>query len=232
MKIHRFITDFKISQNTLIISHEATIHQIGTVLRLHPDEQIIVSDGKKPIEYTVSLTESHKKNVEGIIISKKEVTPTGTIDAYIAILKNDNFDLLVQKIVELGVESITPIITDRTIKKSINKKRIESIIKEACEQSGQSVIPKLHEPIAFAKSVEHALKKGEVFFFDMNGETLPENILHKPQVFIGPEGGWSDKEIELIKNKHIPIYTLGKTTLRAETAGIVSVFAVNTKSTK
>ena len=127
---------------------------------------------------------------------------------------------------------------------NFKKERLEKIIKEAAEQSGRGVIPVLNETLDFKKalekeSVKSANKNDLNIIFDSTGKplfklsTCEVNNLKKLArigIFVGPEGGWTEKELALAKSKNFKIISLGKLTLRAETAAIIaSYLAVNLK---
>ena len=112
------------------------------------------------------------------------------------------------------------------------EERILKIIKEAAEQSGRLIIPKFLEIQKFEDAVSNLKNNGLNLFFDPNGEKLKnfekEILNHKLiNVFIGPEGGWSEKEINLAKENGFLIANLGNFTLRAETAAICSTFFIH-----
>src|SRR3989338_7391335 len=152
MKLHRFIGDFDLSKQEVEITDPKIIKQIKAVLRLEPGDKIILSDGKgQEAEVVLNLVSVGK--ITGIIEKLTEPADAQNsqgfgeakkVNLYIAILKKENFELAVQKAVEAGVSHITPMITERTVKTGLNFERLEKIIREASEQSGRSVLPRLY----------------------------------------------------------------------------------------
>jgi 16S rRNA (uracil1498-N3)-methyltransferase len=146
------------------------------------------------------------------------------IDLAMAIINLDKFELVLQKATELGVRSIVPLITDRL---EVRKERFagkmdrwERIVFEAVKQSGRSVTPKLEEPQPFASVVA---RDGTKLLFDADAEPSsrpPE--LASALLFVGPEGGWSDEELQLAREHGCAFERLGPRRLRAETAAIVA----------
>ncbi len=144
-----------------------------------------------------------------------------------SILKPKLMELIIQKVTELGIKNIYPLITKRSVDRSINIKRAENIIKEAAEQSGRDDVPQIFEAcslIEFVSSckerlvVAHLGAKEEIF--DAAKKTIIDDVV----ILVGPEGGFSDDEVHLIHNSYDAILvTLGNLVLRAETAAIISV---------
>jgi 16S rRNA (uracil1498-N3)-methyltransferase len=226
MKIHRFISTFKEFADHASITDQETVFQVVNVLKLKPGEEIILSDGSGT-DTRARLILVEKRHLE-IEVLERTYTKTSLCElhAYIAILKKDNLELAVQKITELGVTHITPIVSDRTIKKNYNQERLEKIIKEAVEQSGQSRLPRLHSERTLIEALNEAKKNYDVVicFDEPSAEGKIELQNKSIAFFIGPEGGWTPKEIELFKQNNVQCISLGNTTLRGETAAIVGTF--------
>ncbi|HEY4715062.1 MAG TPA: RsmE family RNA methyltransferase [Candidatus Paceibacterota bacterium] len=241
MRLHRFIGDFDLRQNMIEINDRELIKQITKVLRLKQGEQFILSDGRLN-EAVAEITKIDKNQIKAKIIKKykNENEPEKKVILYCAILKRENFELVVQKATEAGISEIAPIITERTVKTGLNLERLQKIIKEAAEQSGRGIIPVLHEPVRFAEAV-----KGGGILFDKSGALFFEKFCagrrdeqsnspageyayfsenKAPRLFIGPEGGWSDNELNLAKEHKFEIASLGKLTLRAETAATIASY--------
>lgn len=244
-KIHRFIDkNFDLNKSEIEITGEIA-HQIIKVLKFEIGEKIELSDGRGSVGFgkvkyidkkkNIVLVEIEKACPSSGVIEKLEENKKTTL--FCAVLKKENFELVVQKATECGISKIVPVITDRTIKTGLKLDRLEKIAKEASEQSGRSIIPEISEPVNFEKSLEFIKKENLNILFDISGEKFSEiikNNFEKINIFIGPEGGWTDNEIEkacpscgAVKNLNFKIASLGKLTLRAETAAIVSSFLVS-----
>jgi 16S rRNA (uracil1498-N3)-methyltransferase len=141
-----------------------------------------------------------------------------------AIIQLEKFELVLQKATELGVASIIPLITDRIElrpERYANKaERWNRIVFEAVKQSGRSVIPKIESPTTFDEVIK---RDGTKIVFDTETENRataqPRN---RVTAMIGPEGGWSERELELARAHNCAIERLGPRRLRAETAAIVA----------
>jgi len=255
-KIHRFIDNFDLSKKELKINGEIA-HQIIKILKLKIGEKIELSNGKgKCALTTISRTTLDIVEVEIEKTWEDKDQIKNNVTLFCAILKKENFEFVVQKTTECGISKIVPIISDRTIKTGLNLERLQKIAKEASEQSGRSNVPEIIEPITFDKSLE-LVKNNINLLFHADGElpfeihcagwraehskfsaenyvciskdnSLSANKNNQINIFIGPEGGWTEKEIEKIKNLNFKIATLGPLILRGETAAIISTYlAVN-----
>lgn len=149
-----------------------------------------------------------------------------------ALLKRQNNGLIIQKATELNVKEIYPLITDRTITKKLNIDKFNIVAKEASEQCGRLDIPKIHNILDIRKLSSIAKNKNFIVChnhcdaisildlkkkLDRNKDTI---------LLIGPEGGFSNEEINMFRCLNVTLLKLGNYTLRAETAAITSIFAV------
>ncbi len=142
-------------------------------------------------------------------------------------------ELVLQKCTELGVTNFIPILSERTVKTGWNFERMEKIVKEAVEQSGFSDMPVIsQEPMKLEKVMDKFKKEKENFdglaVLDFDGVPLAslKHLISVDTVFVGPEGGWSDKERNVFRKHNVKSISLGKNVLRAETAcvAISSIF--------
>lgn len=225
---HRFIGKFDFVGHHVKIFDEDLIEQIRKVLRLRIGDKITLCDGELN-EALVEIEEMNKEKLSGKILEawKNQNEPAKDVVLYCSILKRDNFELVVQKATEIGVKEIAPIICERTVKTGLRNNRLKKIIKEAAEQSGRGVVPKLDEAVSFEEALEAAQENDLNLFFDVNGNRRDwENRGDAGSVgiFIGPEGGWTEEEIKIAKNARFQIVSLGRLTLRSETAAIVGSY--------
>lgn len=228
MRFHRFFIEQEIPESgEVIIADKDLIHQWQKVFRLKTGDRVIIFDGMG-FDYISEIISLSKD--EGVlkIVEKKlnENIPKKEIHLFQSIIKKDNFEWVLEKGTELGVSYFHPIISERSEKKNINFERAKKIIKEASEQSGRGILPKIAE----LENFEDVLDNDFVTIaFHPDGDKFDRSNLEKEKVvgiFIGPEGGWSDRELEIFKEKGVKILSLGKQTLRAETAaiGVSSLF--------
>lgn len=228
MKIHRFIGDFNLNQKEIEITNLENIKQIKDVLRLKKGEIIILGDGKG-LSAEVTLTNISPNKIAGTINRKieqdKKSEVKRNVNLYLAILKKENFELAVQKAVEVGVSNITPVITERTIKTGLNIERLKKIILEASEQSGRNIVPTLSPILNFKDALKNGEKSDEKIIFHLvENKHTPNKNSKEISIFIGPEGGFTEKEINLAKDFDYTVASLGPFTLRGETAAIVATY--------
>lgn len=222
MRLHRFFIEQKIPESgEFVLVDKDLIHQWQKVFRLKMGDRVIIFDGSgfDHVSEIISLNKD-----EGVLtvvekIQNKNI-PKKEIHLFQSIIKKDKFEWVTEKGTELGVSYFHPIISERSEKKNINFERARKIIKEASEQSGRGSLPILGELTDLEKSFNNNFPS---IAFHSTGDEFNKNDFEKEKVigvFIGPEGGWSNKELEFFKEKGIKILSLGKQTLRAETAAI------------
>ncbi len=235
MKLHRFILEFTVSDGWVEIVDAEVVNQMRNVLKLKVGEQVLLclpaQTGDGPIMEVVGEIEvmgSGGIKVKVIKEQENENEPARKVVLYCAILKRENFELVVQKATEIGVAEIVPVITRRTVKLNVKQERLEKIIKEAAEQSGRGVVPNILPPQKFEEQVERVKGQGAHILFDGSGSQLLTTNYSLPTIglWIGPEGGWDDSEIVAAKTAGFTIASLGKLTLRAETAAVVAAYLV------
>lgn len=198
---------------------------ITKVLRLNVNDKIIVTNGKglkvnciissinknkvllKPISY-----QFFQKNNKKIILS-------------VSLLKNKSrFEWLIEKATELGVSEIFPLICQRTLKKNFNKERLQKITIAALKQSCRFYLPLLHPPLSFNELIKLNFdKKTKKFLAHNNNNAIKINTITKFDnclIVIGPEGDFTDKEINEAIKENFKIVSLGNYRLRSETAAI------------
>lgn len=224
-KQHRFFIEELPKTDSFILSEQEIVHMIRTVLKLNPGEICrLFSDNSDDVVAKIIDVKKEEIVFEKVSLEKKILIPIKTIAA-ISITKRDTFEITVQKLTELGISTIIPIISDRTIKQSLRLDRLQKISDEAVEQSGHSQRVTIKEP----QELSQALKENKDirgFYFDTDTKETLKKVSDPIIFYIGPEGGWSDREKDLFKENNISPATLGDTTLRAETAAIVAAYTL------
>ncbi len=229
MKIHRFITEYEVKNGEVVMTDTELLHQWKNVLKFKVGEQLVLSTVLGD-EALCEIVDMNKKEAVLKVISEdkntKEADLNKNVTLYLAILKKENFEFVAQKATELGVSTIVPVKTDRTVKQNLNFDRLNKIVKEASEQCGRSTIPEIAEIIDFEDAVEYSKDSDYRVFFDSTGTPLSsrENGSKSVALFIGPEGGYTEKEINWAKENGMEITSISPLTLRGETAAIVAVY--------
>ncbi len=234
MKLHHFfVSPQSIQGRVARIDDANACKQITRVLRLKMGDEILLLDGDG-FEYTCALTTVGAKSIVGEIIHRQ---PNATeselkITLYQSLLKKENTEWAFQKCTEVGVAAFAPIQTERSEKMQLNMERAEKIIKEAAEQSGRGIVPTLAEPQLLADALKRACRADVPnFILHSEGDQI-KNVargkeLYAANIFVGPEGGWSDAELEEFRRREkdgypIALVSMGPRTFRAETAGLVA----------
>ncbi|MDQ5984223.1 MAG: Ribosomal RNA small subunit methyltransferase E [Eubacteriales bacterium SKADARSKE-1] len=229
----RFFVD-EIKNDVTVLDEENANHAIKS-LRVKLGEKLILCD-KYATEHVCIVNKIEQSHVYLTILEKKvcdSELPT-KITLYQALPKGDKMDSIVQKAVELGVYKIVPVLTNRCIsrpdQKSIIKKidRWQKIALEAAKQSGRGIIPKVM-PLLELNDIEKDLDKYDcnLIFYEGGGKRIEELLPHAPiqkmSIFIGPEGGFEEYEVNFLEEHGSKTATLGKRILRAETAPIAAL---------
>lgn len=227
----RFFIEEKIgSEESFVLKDEAQIHQISRVLRLKAGSDAVLLDNSG-FEYPAIIEAFAKNEVVFKILEKREsaAEPKIKLALYQSLLKKDKMEWIFEKGTELGVSRFVPILSKHCVKTDLNFERARKIIREAAEQCGRAKLPEISEVLDFEKTAAFRAKegglnlifnKGEAFLFKNFAcrKELPERI----NIFVGPEGGFSEDEIALARNFGFQAVSLGARTLRAETAAIAA----------
>jgi 16S rRNA (uracil1498-N3)-methyltransferase len=201
------------------------------VLRKKDTDILFVTNGLGLLSKTEITLASDNKCTVKILSFEKAIPSKFKLHLAVAPTKmNDRYEWFLEKATEIGIHEITPIICDRSERKVVNTERFEKILLTAMKQSNVLFLPKLNKAIPFKEFIK---LKNEGLQLIAHCEETDKNSLKsvlKPDenvtVLIGPEGDFSEKEIELaMANKYIPV-SLGNTRLRTETAAIVACHSV------
>jgi 16S rRNA (uracil1498-N3)-methyltransferase len=201
-------------------------HHAMRVVRVREGEEVELFDGKgNAASGVVTGVSADQLIVNVLTIIDGRESPL-TMNLAMSIIALDKFELVLQKATELGVRSITPIVSERVEIRPERyrgkQERWEKIIFEAVKQSGRARTPQLEPAVAFDEAIA---RPGTKIIFDADTEPTwqPGNPATPVTLFIGPEGGWSDAELQLARESGAWFRRLGPRRLRAETAAIVAV---------
>ncbi len=227
MKLHRFFINKPLpKEGKLTVTDENLLNQWRNVLRMAVGDKAILFDGSGFEHLCEFRTLEKKSAILAVIERKKGLVPLHDVTLFMALIKKDNLELVLEKATELGVTRIVPVECARSEKKGINRERSEKILREASEQSGRATVPTLGDIVR----VQDIFKKytTPIVVFDPRGEKVARDFFTTGApthiaILIGPEGGFTDEEIEFFKTNKTPILTTGQIILRAETAAIVAL---------
>ncbi|MNK48136.1 Ribosomal RNA small subunit methyltransferase E [compost metagenome] len=230
--MHIFYTP-DITQNTYTLNEEESKHCVR-VLRLAVGAVVNLVDGKGGF-YTAEITSDNPKKVALSILKVETEYHKRNHYLHIAVAPTKNIDRIewfLEKATELGIDEITPIITDRSERRVVKEDRLNKVITSAVKQSIKAYHPKLNDAIAFdaflkqpfegEKLMAHCIDEGEKQYISQL--VAPHQ---KYLILIGPEGDFTPEEVNLALNKGFKALTLGDNRLRTETAALAVCFEIN-----
>ena len=234
---HFFINSSQVGKDLLTIVGDDVNH-MKNVLRMRSGEAFTAAD-ENGIFYRCEVEELDKQQVTAKILWKEEGSSELSSKIYLfqGLPKSDKMELIIQKAVELGAYQIVPVATRRAIvkldaKKEASKlKRWQAIAEGAAKQSGRMLIPEISEVKTYKEALQMAkqLDVNVIPYECAKGMAGTREIFQsiKPGmsvgIFIGPEGGFEESEVEMAKELGISPVTLGKRILRTETAGLTTL---------
>jgi len=234
MSANRFFVPASSFEGEQVRLSREQAHQVRHVLRLRPGDTIVVLDGRGT-EYEVLLTTVSQKEAVGRVTSTRNAAgePRVQLTLFQSLLAREKFEWVLQKATEVGVTQVVPVLTERSLvrTKQIDEGKLDRwrrIVTEAAEQSHRGRIPKIEPAILF----------GDVFSrfvdFDRFLIAAPSHTatLHEalrgigreaPSIalMIGPEGGFTNEEVAVAREKGAVAVGLGPRILRTETAAVV-----------
>ena len=233
--MYQFFVEPSQIQGTKVIITGNDVNHIKNVLRMQPGEEIAVSNGEDGKEYRCGIEELYEDEIVCTLRFVKEdgVELPSKIYLFQGLPKADKMELIVQKAVELGVYEIIPVATKRAVVKLDEKKakakiaRWQTISEAAAKQSKRRIVPQIHTVMSFKEAVNY-VKEFQVKFIPYElaeGMEKTRELIGglKPgqdiAIFIGPEGGFEESEIQTALENGIEPITLGRRILRTETAG-------------
>jgi 16S rRNA (uracil1498-N3)-methyltransferase len=222
----RLYVNAPLKDDGIVSLTDEQVHYLLHVMRRCEGDELLLFNGQEG-EWLGILSVLTKK--QGVIQLKKQVreqTQTRGAILAMALIKKDNFDMVLQKATELGVRKIIPLITERTVISKLNLERAKSIVIEAAEQCERLDVPQVDEPISLKFFLNMDIDQR--IYLSERGQTT--GIINKEKdvcFVIGPEGGWSPNEIKAFEAaQNTQALNLGQLILRAETAAI-SVLAAH-----
>lgn len=209
--------------------NEAQCHYLGNVMKLKARDTLSCFDNKNG-EFGCEVDSLQKKHaVLNVVSHDRPFVRVPDIWLLFAPVKKDNTDFIIQKSVELGVRKIVPVLTTRTIADKIRLERFNANAIEAAEQCRRTDIPEISEAVRLDKLLQNWDASRTIYFMDetLQGRPVSEVFADAPApcaVLIGPEGGFSAEELELLRA--LPFargVNLGNRILRAETAVVAAL---------
>ncbi len=245
-----FVPPENVGEKSIVIDDRSDLHHMVKVLRLSVGDEIDISDSQE-WEYRAELSYIGQDEAEAVILDKQRFStePRIKVTLFQGMPKQGKMELIVQKTVELGVGRIVPVFMARSVVTDNGKtekkvKRWQKVADEAVKQCKRGLIPKVHTPVKTRDVIEAFGDFGLVLFPYENedGVTIKDVLreisaggtaadgsgsgpadIRNIAVIIGPEGGFSREEAEAIVAAGGRSVSLGRTTLRTETAGLAAI---------
>jgi len=232
MNLTRSFANQEFFLNKKIILEKSSSHHLIKVLRKKEGDELVLFDGKGNSCLGV-ISKIHRSEVQLDVIDIFEKSLRHGIEINLgqSLIKNDPFNLTIQKATELGVTSFHPLITDRSelkIKMTRNRSlRWNLIARGACEQCGENWLPIIEDPIKLDRWAANEESKIKIVLYP-NADNKISDFKYKDSVSlaIGPEGDFSDYEVDSLTEKGFIPVSIGKRILRAETAAISAISSV------
>ena len=230
-----FVEPHQIQGNRILIEG-SDVNHIKNVLRMKVGEEIAVSNGQDGKEYRCGILELGEECIvcELRFVKEDGVELSSQVYLFQGLPKADKMEMIIQKCVELGVYAVIPVATKRCVVKLDDKKakskiaRWQGIAEAAAKQSKRRIVPEIMDVMSFRQAIQFVQDfEVKIIPYELaeNMEKTKEIIQNikpgqKIAVFIGPEGGFDESEVQdALQNGTEPI-TLGKRILRTETAGL------------
>lgn len=231
--MHRFFLPPDILSNVTFDFPAETAHQISRVLRLREGAHVVALNGRGA-EYEVELEAVAGGSVRGRVLERREALgePAARLTLYLGLTQREKFEWMLQKCTEVGAAAFVPFVSSRSLvqdKDEAGRKleRWQKIVREAAEQSGRGRIPEVSAPLSYPQVLQQAAGQDValIAWEQEHSLSLRSALAGKPisrlGLLIGPEGGFSEDEVQQARQAGLQAVTLGKRILRMETAAIV-----------
>ena len=230
----RLYCNQKLSLNNIIVLNKTDTHYLKNVMRCKKNDQINLFNENDQEFYSKILEIKKYETILEIFELSTNTEIINDIFLIFSLVKKNKMDFIIQKATELGVRKIFPILTERSSLRYINPSRMFTIAKEASEQSNRISIPEISNLMTIQELLEQWDKKRSILYADeilkinKNLTILNRKNFVKSSLLVGPEGGFSPKENDMLKTyKYVFPISFGKTILRSDTAVIVGLSYLN-----
>ncbi|MCY7354682.1 MAG: 16S rRNA (uracil(1498)-N(3))-methyltransferase [Lysobacter sp.] len=240
MRLTRAYVELALAAGNCIALPEDVAAHLVRVLRLAPGDPCTLFNGDGR-DYEARIVSANKREVLAEVVSAHDVDNESPLRITLlqGIARGEKMDLIVQKATELGVTAILPVISERSEVK-LDAERAQkryahwrSVAISACEQSGRARVPQLSAPQPLQTTVVQVATDAVKLTLDPNGEHSVANLeLHVASgivIALGPEGGWSPRDREVLQAGGFTGLRLGPRVLRTETAGLAAIAALQSR---
>ena len=230
----RLYCNQKLSLNNIIVLNKTDTHYLKNVMRCKKNDQINLFNENDQEFYSKILEIKKYETILEIFELSTNTEIINDIFLIFSLVKKNKMDFIIQKATELGVRKIFPILTERSSIRGINPSRMVAIAKEASEQSNRISIPEISNIMTIQELLKQWDKKRSILYADeilkinKNLTILNRKNFVKSSLLVGPEGGFSPEENDMLKTyKYVFPISFGETILRSDTAVIVGLSYLN-----
>ena len=230
----RLYCNQKLSLNNIIVLNKTDTHYLKNVMRCKKNDQINLFNENDQEFYSKILEIKKYETILEIFEFSTNTEVINDIFLIFSLVKKNKMDFIIQKATELGVRKIFPILTERSSIRDINPSRMVAIAKEASEQSNRISIPEISNLMTIQELLKQWDKKRSILYADeilkinKNLTILNRKNFVKSSLLVGPEGGFSPEENDMLKTyKYVFPISFGETILRSDTAAIVGLSYLN-----
>lgn len=232
--MQKLFIDFE--PNGQITLNEEQSRHIAKSLRMRKGDMLTLTSGSG-FDYGC-IIDSTDSGLVTLSVCYKQANgsePSVKVTLYQGVPKAAKLEDVIQKCTELGISAICPTLTHRSVsrpdEKQAKKKqaRYQKIALEAAQQSGRGIVPQIMDMTSLENAVKNDDSELKILFYEGGGESLKTMItpnIKSISVYIGPEGGFEEKEVEIIKNAGGKIASLGPRILRTQTAPVAALTAI------
>lgn len=232
--MQKLFVDF-IPDGTVTLDEEQSRH-IAKSLRMKKGDMLTLSCGDGN-DYGCIIDSITGSDVSLTVCYKQanNSEPDVKVHLYQGVPKGDKLEDVIQKCTELGITSVTPVLTARSVsrpdeKAALKKQaRYQKISLEAAQQSGRGIVPEICPMAKLKDTVMNDKSELKILFYEGGGEPLKKIInkgIKSVSIYIGPEGGFEKEEVELIQSNGGIVATLGKRILRTQTAPVAALTSI------
>lgn len=237
----KFFVDISDIKDEYILMTGTNFNHIKNVLRLDLEDEIIIND-RQGQDYKCIISSMDQNTICATIKERYSATtePITKVTLFQSLIKGEKMEWVIQKAVEIGVAEIVPLLTDRCVVKLEGQKKVAAkierwnkIAESAAKQSGRGVVPIVKEPMDIKEAIDYMQENEIKGFIPYEKESatsikvaLQSEVGQKYGILIGPEGGFTEEEVDLAVSQHIYSITLGKRILRSETASLVALTTI------
>lgn len=235
--MHRFfIAPEQVTGNKVRISGSEARH-VERVLRLQAGDEIVLFDGSG-WEYTVLLTGKDNGELIGEVLARQQVDREAGLQLHLVqgMARGERMDLVIQKAAELGVYGIHPLASEHSVvqlqgeRAGKKLRRWQQIAREACKQCRRNMVPQVEPIRSLTACLERMQGEAGIMLYEDEHQVSLRHLLHSTDILereriyllVGPEGGFSPREVEVARQAGVITAGLGKRILRTETAGLVA----------